>query len=321
MMNYIPDRTCPRKPLKQNNTEQKEFEWAQVQGVPCKLIKEDGDTLTLHSFTSDVGQNFRITKNEFQEQFTKAEMDGDIIQTPAYPGGLHVSEFEKRKEANELIAKVLKHIEDETLRNKLKQTAVSQGCTHTAGITDYLKVKSGEKILGPLENFGDAIFNRTKRHAPPIPSEYTHDEFKQTKGFPAPIGIRTKDFCLPSEMIKGVTELLIQMSRFENTEPKFQDFVKSIGIEIPDGTHCCKWCGKSVDANKCASKYKSATNYIELCHRDPNGMFSAENVYWGHGDCNRRQGGYTEHDRIDDVVGLAAQDPVFRAELLRKLGL
>ncbi len=27
-------------------------------------------------------------------------------------------------------------------------------------------------------------------------------------------------------------------------------------------------------------------------------------MYWGHGECNRRQGGYTESDRIHDAIGL-----------------
>jgi hypothetical protein len=27
-------------------------------------------------------------------------------------------------------------------------------------------------------------------------------------------------------------------------------------------------------------------------------------MYWGHGECNRRQGGYTEQDRINDAIRL-----------------
>lgn len=310
MSYYIPDRTCPRKILKQNGKEQEDTDWPQVQNVPCLLVKETEDSVILNSFTSLPGKNFQISLAEFKEQFTKTETEDGFIRAPAYPGGgFNSSEFDKRKEASELITKALAKTSDKTLKSKLKQTLLPQGCSHTSTISDYLKVKSGEKVLGPLESFGDAIFNRTKRWAPPIPNEYSHDEFKQTKGFPAPIGIRTKDFCMPSDIIKGVTELVVQMARFENAEPKFREFVVGLGVTIPDGHHCCKWCGKSVDANKCTSKYKSATNYIELCHRDPNGMFSDENVYWGHGDCNRRQGGYTELDRADDVAGLANQDP------------
>jgi hypothetical protein len=33
------------------------------------------------------------------------------------------------------------------------------------------------------------------------------------------------------------------------------------------------------------------------------------NVYWGHGDCNRRQGGYTEEDRIQDAITLLKFNP------------
>lgn len=162
--------------------------------------------------------------------------------------------------------------------------------------------------MGPTENFGDPIFNRSKRWAPPI-GDMLHDDFKKTIGYPAPLGIRAKDFCLPSQLLVAVTELLVQLASCENAPPKLVELLKSKKIAIPDRVHACKWCGKTVDAAKCTSEYKSATNYIELCHRDPNGMFTPENVYWGHGDCNRRQGGYTELDRVDDVIGLANQNP------------
>ena len=33
---------------------------------------------------------------------------------------------------------------------------------------------------------------------------------------------------------------------------------------------------------------------MEICHRDPNDRFLVRNMYWGHGECNRRQGGYSE---------------------------
>lgn len=322
MAYFIPDRTCLRSPLKKDSTEQKTTEWPQVQGVPCKMIKEEADAVILHSFLSDVDKNFRVPLAEFREQFAPAEMDGEYILTQAYPSGrIHVSEFEKRKEASKFLAAAMKVVDSKSLQDKLKQTFLPQGCTHTSKMDEYLKFKSGEKELKTTENFGDPIFNRTKRWAPPISSEYTHDDFKKTKGFPAPLGIRTKDFCLPSGVLAGAIELVTQMARFENPDPKLRAFLDEKKIEISEGVHCCKWCGKSVDATKCTSAYKSATNYIELCHRDPNGMFTRENVYWGHGDCNRRQGGYTELDRADDVAGLANQDPeVVLARLFAKLG-
>jgi len=37
-------------------------------------------------------------------------------------------------------------------------------------------------------------------------------------------------------------------------------------------------------------------------------------MYWGHGDCNRRQGGYSEADRIREGFSLATRN----LELLSK---
>ena len=39
---------------------------------------------------------------------------------------------------------------------------------------------------------------------------------------------------------------------------------------------------------------------MEICHRDPQDRFLVHNMYWGHGECNRRQGGYSETDRMLD---------------------
>ncbi len=32
-------------------------------------------------------------------------------------------------------------------------------------------------------------------------------------------------------------------------------------------------------------------------------------MYWGHGECNRRQGGYTERERIEDAIVLITNNP------------
>ena len=322
MSYYIPDRTCPRRPLKKNGDEQKAYEWvSQVDGVPCKLLEETSTHAILHSFAADVDSRVRVPRDEFTAQFVKAEMEGEVILGVKYPGGrLHVSEFDKRKEAIALVAEAVKVVCDESLQKKLEQVALSQGSTHTVGVEEYFAYKAGTRVTKSTESLGDPIFNRAKRWLPPVDMEY--DTFKESKGFPAPLGIRPKDFCLPSQVIHGVTELLVQMARFESSPPALVAFVSNLpGVVIPAGVHCCKWCGGPVDAKKCTAAYKSATNYIEICHRDPNGMFSPENMYWGHGDCNRRQGGYTELDRIQDAARLALMHPEYKAELLRQLGL
>jgi hypothetical protein len=318
---YIPDRTCPRHALKANGEPSKSYEYAQMEGVPCRLVSRSDILVNLHSFVSDMSTVFQISSDEFQEQFVRAEVVDGFILVSKYPGGrIHVSEFDKRNEATELIHKATKVIGDKSLEDKLRQLLQTQGSTHAATVPVYLDFKNGKRILKPTENLGDAVFNRSKRWCPPV--NIDHDAFKQTIGFPAPIGIRPKDFCLPSELAQAVTVLLVQMAQFENSPAAFVAFVSNIPeVSIPGDIHLCKWCAQPVDAKKCTTKYKSETNYIEICHRDPNQGFSVKNMYWGHGDCNRRQGGYTELDRIDDVVSLIDMNPEYREILLRKLGL
>lgn len=319
---YIPDRTCPRKPLKKNGTEQKDYEWvAQVEGVPCKLVHDEGTAVLLHSFAADVDTVVRVPRAEFDAQFTLAAREGDVLLGVKYPGGrLALSEFDKRKEAIELLTQVLKVVTDKSLRDKLDQVTKSQGSTKAATVAEYLEYKAGTRTLGLLENLGDPVFNRSKRWCPPVDIDY--ETFRQTKGFPAPLGIRPKDFCLPSDLIKGVIELVVQMACFENAPAPLVTFVSTLpGVTLSGRVHRCKWCGATVDASKCTSEYKSATNYIEICHRDPNGMFSPDNMYWGHGDCNRRQGGYTERDRIEDAIRLLLENPDYRREFADRIQL
>ena len=78
--------------------------------------------------------------------------------------------------------------------------------------------------------------------------------------------------------------------------------------------HKCKWCGEEIDAFNYSSTYSSKDNFIEICHRDPNERFIPSNMYWGHGECNRQQGGYSEEDRVQQIIRLLKAQP----ELLEK---
>jgi hypothetical protein len=301
--------------LKKDGTEPDTFEWAQVEGVPCKLVQETEGHVVLQSFTSDPASVVRVPRDELAAQFVQAEMDGEFILGVKYPGGrLHVSEFDKRKEATALVAKAIACLNVEgqdgktPLQEKLSQLPPSQGSTKCATFTKYFDYMSGRMVLGPTKDLGDPVFNRSKRWAPPV--DIDRETFKQTRGFPAPLGIRPKDFCLPSEMTKSVTELLVQMACFENAPPALVAFVSTIpGVVLPDCVHCCKWCDETIDADQIAAQYKSKTNYAEICHRDPNAAFSPGNMYWGHGDCNRRQGGYDEGECVRDGLRLFMTDP------------
>ena len=67
---------------------------------------------------------------------------------------------------------------------------------------------------------------------------------------------------------------------------------------------CCKYCGIKIDINSYSSTYKSSNNFIEICHRDPKKRFLESNMYWGHGECNRKQGGYSEKECMEDALKL-----------------
>ena len=106
--------------------------------------------------------------------------------------------------------------------------------------------------------------------------------------------------------------MIKQIVCFKNINPetkqKLLDFLKidnSICVEI----HRCKWSGKEIDANDYSSEYSSKNNFIEICHRDPNDRFLARNMYWGFGESNRQQGGYSEEERVEQVARLCLYNP------------
>jgi hypothetical protein len=346
---YIPKKSFPRKCLTVKGELRTEYEWVQIEGVPCVVVQEimnDDEeiiSLILNSFTSNADSHFKVDMNEIDEQFdtTIIDKDGFILGLNKYPEGkIHKSEFNKRANVKQ-IAAAIKKIPNKDLVNKLEQTLVSQGSTHAATISQYFDFISGTKKIKTTENFGDPIFNRHKRWCPPI--DISFEDYKRSPSYPAPIGIRPKDFCLPSEIISSTIELIKQMTLFKNTDKDLVHYIKTHILDVydespvtdttlstlsTDNTHesfCCKWCNKVIDANLCKAEYKSSTNYIEICHRDPNDRFLPRNVYWGHGDCNRRQGGYTEEDRIMDAITLLKHNPSYlekySSELLSLLSI
>jgi hypothetical protein len=223
---YISKRTYPRKCITSKSLLNKDFEWVQVEDVPCLVKEKEFNSkgrllsVTLNSFISDPQKCFKVTKEELSEDFDLAKVsdDGYILGLKKYPDGkLDMKEFDKRSDVKKMktnfknISKSNKH-----LASKLKQIFPSQGSTHAITIPKYFKYMNGEKKLKSIENFGDPIFNRAKRWCPPINMNF--DEFKESTSYPAPLGIRPKDFCLPSELISSCIELISQMAHFENID-------------------------------------------------------------------------------------------------------
>lgn len=317
----VPIKTAPRCYLTKIGVSKK-LEWLQIEGVPCKIIEIKKTSIIVNSFTSCEGRNFEILNEEAELSFEHVQinLEGFMTNLPKYPCQIHISEFDKRTQVNNLKSEINKIPNvgltapiKKVIDDKLFQLIQSQGAPYIT-MNEYQRYIDGEIKLSPLKQFGNDIFNRNCRWCPPI--DITYDEFQKSKSYPAPLGIRPKDFCLPSEIIETLKELITQIANFSGvSDQTFKELKKTLPF-IEQTNHTCKYCGKCVDINLCDSKYKSEHNYIEICHRDPNCRYLKQNMYWGHGECNRRQGGYSETDRVQDALILLQVNPELRTLFL-----
>lgn len=285
-------------------------EYLQIEGVPCIVIDFENNMITLNSLTSASNRYFNISSEEFYYNFTEINPDNDgYLHLKSYPFPIHISEFDTRKNItsleknitsimnNEKVDKILQKM----LKDKLFQIIQSQGASYIT-IEQYYEFKKGQISITQHKRFGNKYFNRNYRWCPPI--NITYEKFKESKSYPAPLGIRSKDFCLPSELIMTLKELINQIANFDGIDDVSFEEMRKIMPFIHKKEYCCKYCGEKINIDKYYSEYKSVDNYIEICHRNPNDRFISRNIYWGHGECNRRQGGYTETDRMNDGIRL-----------------
>ena len=306
----VPDQTD----LHHYNTKvglSKNKEWVQIEGVPCKIIATSETGVSLNSFTSCESRIFDVDNTYFKEHYTMIEPDENgLLLLSKYPVPVHVNEFEKRSEitkTNKTINNLIKNPKitqnmKKIFEDKLSQIISSQGAPYIT-LLEYTSYKENKIQLTKHKRFGNEIFNRNTRWCPPVSVSY--EEFQASKSYPAPLGIRPKDFCLPSELIETLHELVNQIANFRNvSQIEFEEIEKELKIHKRDFA-CCKYCGESIDISQYNSEYKSSDNFMEICHRNPNERFIVSNMYWGHGECNRRQGGYSENERMKDGFVLA----------------
>jgi hypothetical protein len=302
-------------------------EYLQIEGVPCIVIESNSETnmIILNSLTSASSRYFKISREEFDVNFTEINPDSDgYLHLEVYPIPINISEFDTRKDVISLVKNIEQIITNEKVdkrvqkifEDKLFQLIQSQGAPYIK-ITDYYKFKNGEISLSTHKRFGNEIFNRNCRWCPPI--DITYEEYSKSPSYPAPLGIRPKDFCLPSELIITMNELINQIVNFDGINNVSFEEMKKILPFIQKKEHYCKYCGEKINIEKYCSEYKSCDNYIEICHREPNDRFLPRNMYWGHGDCNRRQGGYSETDRMKDGVRLMWVNGIIDRETYEKL--
>ena len=64
-----------------------------------------------------------------------------------------------------------------------------------------------------------------------------------------------------------------------------------------------------MDISELNQEYCSKEHSINLCHRDTVIGTKKGNVYFGHCSCNREQGGYSELQRVEQIIRLAKNNP------------
>lgn len=286
--------------------------------VPCKVILNDELNVKLLPFN---GKSFiLISKEIFENEFYHLERDEMYVYTSNYPDGrIPISEFDVKPIS---IKKLKKHFEGKNILNMIKK--VEHDSFHSKGnqscitINEYDKYKSKPKT-NKLERIGDPIFNRSVRHSPPISKSFTRENFENSLSYPAPIGIREEDFSFPSEQNNILIELLNQIFSCKNAPECPEEISIQLGLNIRVNSHVCLWCGEVIDISELNQEYCSKEHTINFCHRIPELGTKRGNVYIGHCSCNREQGGYSELQRIEQIIRLAKNNPVYREKILREL--
>jgi len=324
--------TKPRHYLTKNGWSKKK-EYLQIEGAPLIVTEVMGEFLTLNSLTSSSARRFQIPLEELTNDFDHGILDENKfitnIDPEKYPNqdGVNVSEFQKRDDFGQFKKDIegwVRELDDDSklkqvFEDKLFQMIQTQGAQFETipNIERFILETSSEESTQQSNNtrFGNQIFNRNSRWCP-VADNISWEDFNTSNSYPYPLGIRAKDFCLPSEMINVLVEMIRQILNFKNVDQiyrtQMQEIFNNYNIQNAFAEpicHCCKYCGEEINLNEYESNYASEHNYIEICHRDPNSHFCIKNMYWGHGECNRRQGGYTERQRIQGAIRLIRCNP------------
>jgi hypothetical protein len=281
--------------------------WVLVYKVPVKLISvlKDPQRFKVNSFTAT---NCPVlTSEEYTEYLQPAVVEDGKIFTDAYPRGyVTETDFDDRDKVKNLMTDLNKLKKDiPAVKTFLDmQPASTQG---NAKILNFEKIKDYDERRGApdackypdMYGHDSYIFNRASHHAPPHPI-LTKEEWRNHHCFPRPLGVRPTDHATPQETYDTIMELVTQLYNCEGIDKS-----KFTGLPLEDrAVHRCRFCDEVVDVSQAKPKHGSETNYMELCHRNPNGRFTRDNLYLGHGVCNRMQGGCTEEQIVSNGIRL-----------------
>jgi hypothetical protein len=293
-------------------------EW-QCANVPYKIISNDGVNSKLMPF------NKKKSITISNEKVYPLESDETWVYTANYPNGkIAITEFGIKPISIKTLKKHFKGNNDNILKaiEKADQDSfVSKGNQFCITIDNFNKYKIDNTTSCKLERIGDPLFNRSTRHSPPIPKTFTREDFENSSSYPAPIGIREEDFALPSEQNEILIELLNQIFSCKNAPECPPEIKDELGLSIIPDSHKCLWCGEIMDIMELNQEYCSKEHSINFCHRIPEVGTKKGNVYIGHCSCNREQGGYSEEERIEQIIRLVKNNPSYTLKLLQGLGL
>lgn len=294
-------------------------EWL-CQNVPCYIISNTDDEVIIKAFNK--ARECKIQKDIYDKYFIHLSRDVEYVYTDSYPNGrIAIEEFTINPIS---IAELSNSFKDNpefiALLDKAYQDSyVGKGNTFCINMKKYMEYESNKETSSKLERIGDAIFNRTSRHTVPIPSTFTREDFENCPSFPAPIGIRAEDFALPSEQNDILREMLTQIFNCAGAPECPPELEKKLQIQINKNSHMCEWCGEIMDISSLNQQYCSKEHSVNFCHRDPVVGTKRGNVYIGHCSCNREQGGYSEEQRVMQIIRLAKYNEKYRKMILESL--
>ena len=179
----------------------------------------------------------------------------------------------------------------------------SAGSTAALTIAKYEQFQRGQLVATGLTRIGDPVFNRAPRWTPVA----DQDEWL-ISGDPAPVGIRQSDHARLKECVVIYKELLSQIFSTVHNYPISKEIENYVGLRIRPGTHACLYCGDKIPLIAFSEQqYAMKVHPVNFCHRDPSETHQRTrpgNVYFGHTECNRIQGGLSELGRIQDGLRL-----------------
>lgn len=292
--------------LSKLNKHSKKENWL-CEGVPCRIIKNENDISYIKPFNTE--RTFEIEKDIYEKNFVSAIEDDKYVYCDRYPSKkIEKEEFDIKPilTKHKLLSSLKNSSENFALLiDKVYQDAYNaKGSTKCINAEKYNEYKNGNTVLTKLKNIGDPVFNRSSRHSPPVYKEFTYEDFTKTSSFPAPIGIRYEDFALPSEQNMILRELLEQLFNSCGAPECPENIKKILKINIENDSHKCRWCNEKINIEDINQRYCSAVHSINFCHIDPLIGTKSKNIYLGHCDCNREQGGYSETERVEQMLRL-----------------